>query len=125
MPYAPPAHSETEDLEWARELLLPARGVTIAEVENVVVGVLAVRPSNDAQWIDQLYVLPSHFNRGIGSQLLDFALKTLGRPIRLYTFQQNGRARAFYEKRGFRPVAFGDGTRNEEQCPDGLYERTN
>ena len=60
--------------------------------------------------------------QGIGTKLLDLARAELRPPIRLYTFQANERARCFYESRGFRAVAFGDGTGNEEKCPDVLYE---
>jgi len=38
------------------------------------------------------------------------------------TLEANQRARAFYERRGFRAIAFGDGSGNEERCPDVLYE---
>ncbi|MGE3511045.1 MAG: histone acetyltransferase, partial [Vicinamibacterales bacterium] len=30
--------------------------------------------------------------------------------------------RVFYERHGFVAVAFGDGSGNEERCPDILYE---
>jgi len=49
-------------------------------------------------------------------------LKELPPPIRLYTFQDNQRARNFYERRGFRAVTYSDGAGNEEKCPDMLYE---
>jgi ribosomal protein S18 acetylase RimI-like enzyme len=62
---------------------------------------------------------------GIGSRLLDCALATAPRPIRLYTFQQNTGARRFYERNGFLPIRFTDGAANEEQCPDVLYECAN
>ena len=32
------------------------------------------------------------------------------------------RARHFYEARGFEAIAFGNGSHNEERCPDVLYE---
>jgi ribosomal protein S18 acetylase RimI-like enzyme len=46
----------------------------------------------------------------------------LGSPIRLYTFQANHAAIRFYERHGFRPIRFGDGTDNEEKAPDVLME---
>ena len=122
MPYALPVHSEAEDLRWVGNSLLASGIVTVACVEGDVIGVSAVRNAEDAGWIDQLYVEPDHCGRGIGSQLLASALASLRRPVRLYTFQQNQRARAFYELHGFRPVKFGDGSTNEERCPDVLYE---
>ncbi len=48
----------------------------------------------------------------------------LPRPIRLYCFHANTGARAFYERHGFKAVAFSDGSTNEERCPDVLYVLT-
>ena len=44
--------------------------------------------------------------------------------MQLWTFQQNARARRFYEERGFRAVEFTDGEGNEEKTPDVRYEWT-
>jgi ribosomal protein S18 acetylase RimI-like enzyme len=122
LPYAPPAHTEAQDVDWARNALIPSGGVTVATFNGKVVGVLAVRHADDATWIDQLYVAPEHCGRGVGSLLIKAAMSSLARPIRLYTFQQNDGARRFYERFGFTPVEFGDGRKNEERCPDVLYE---
>jgi RimJ/RimL family protein N-acetyltransferase len=125
MPYAPPAHSETDDLSWARDSLIPLGGVTVALVNDEIIGVLAVKSTQGGSWIDQLYIHPEHCGRGVGSQLMTLALTSLRRPIRLYTFQQNKRSRRFYERFGFSPVEWGDGSKNEEGCPDMLYELVN
>lgn len=53
---------------------------------------------------------------------LELARSELPPPIRLYTFQCNQPARIFFERRGFGAIAFGDGSGNEEKCPDILYE---
>jgi len=100
----------------------PAGGTTVAVVDGLVVGMLAISQGADCGWIDQLYLLPEWVGRGIGTRLLEIARGTLTAPIRLYTFQCNQPARAFYERRGFEPIAFGDGSGNEERCPDVLYE---
>ena len=60
--------------------------------------------------------------RGIGSRLLGHAHGGLLRSIRLWTFQANAGARRFYERHGYRAIAFTDGRENEERCPDVLYE---
>jgi GNAT superfamily N-acetyltransferase len=73
-------------------------------------------------WLGQFYLLPSAVGQGIGTQLLAIAKERLGSPIRLYTFQANQEARRFYERHGFRAIAFGDGSDNEERCPDILLE---
>lgn len=48
--------------------------------------------------------------------------KALHLSIRLRTFQENHGARRFYERHGFKKLEFADGSGNEEQCPDMLYE---
>lgn len=132
MPFAPLAHSEAEIARWVAGQLIPGGGVTVAEHGGQVVGVLAVAHRADAHWIDQLYVHPAQCAAGVGSRLLHHALQQFAqpvqparprRPIRLYTFQANHHARAFYERQGFQAVAFSDGQGNEEHCPDVLYER--
>ncbi|MBW3588677.1 MAG: GNAT family N-acetyltransferase [Actinobacteria bacterium] len=120
--FAPLAHTDDEVRAWIRESLIPEAGVTVAVKAGSVVGMQAVSRDEEFSWIDQLYVDPDWVGRGIGSSLLEHALAELVPPIRLYTFQENRRSRGFYEGRGFRAVAFGDGTGNEEGCPDVLYE---
>ena len=46
-------------------------------------------------WIDQLYVLPERQGHGLGARLLDLA-KQRQAELRLWTFQRNRLARAFY-----------------------------
>ena len=120
---APLAHSDQNVREWIRRTLIPTGCTTVAVVDGLTVGLMAV--SNDGRygWIDHLYLLPGWIGRGIGTQLLDRAHRELSSPIRLYTFQCNHAARHFYERRGFKAIAFGDGSGNEEKCPDILYER--
>ena len=119
---APLAHSDDDVREWIRTQLIPAGRTAIAVVQGQVVGLLAISTGADAGWIENLYVLPTWVGRGIGTRLLALARQRLPAPIRLYTFQENHRARRFYESRGFRASAFGDGSGNEEKCPDVLYE---
>jgi len=119
---APLAHPDAAVRDWIRERLIPAGGTTVAVVDGAVVGLLAVSRDVDCGWIDQLYLLPGWVGRGIGTRLLEIARRDLAPPIRLYTFECNQPARAFYERRGFEAIAFGDGSGNEEGCPDILYE---
>ncbi len=120
--YAPSPHSDEEVRAWIRDVLLPSQQVTVAVVEGQIVGVLAMARIEGISWLTQLYLRPSHVAQGIGSRLLDLAVATAPLPIRLYTFQQNLSARRLYEKRGFVPIQFTDGSANEERCPDVLYE---
>ncbi len=123
LPFAPLAPTDDEVRAWVREVLLPSEAVTVAIVDDRIIGVLSVAQQQGASWITQLYLLPSHVAQGIGSGLLAHVISTATLPIRVYTFQQNAGARRFYERNGFRPIEFTDGRSNEEQCPDVLYER--
>jgi RimJ/RimL family protein N-acetyltransferase len=126
MPFAPSVHSDADSAQWVARHLIPGGGVTVAEHAGQVVGVLAVSRQADAHWIDQLYVHPAQCAAGVGGSLLRHVLQRLARlprPVRLHTFQANLHARAFYERHGFKAVAFSDGQGNEERCPDVLYER--
>ena len=119
---APLAQSDESVRGWVRERLIPAGRTTVAVVGGQIVGLMAIASTSDAGWIEQLYLHPAWIGRGIGTRLLELARTRLPPPIRLYTFQANQRARSFYERRGFKAVRFGDGSGNEEKCPDVLYE---
>ncbi|HZI60807.1 MAG TPA: GNAT family N-acetyltransferase [Pyrinomonadaceae bacterium] len=119
---APLVHSDQSVREWVRQELIPAGSVTVASVDGVVIGFVAMSRGNECSWMDQLYLLPTQTRRGIGTALLDHAKRELPSPIRLYTFQCNDAARQFYEHHGFRAVAYSDGSANEENRPDILYE---
>ena len=119
---APLVHSDDDVRDWIRRLLIPAGRTTVAVADGLVVGLLASSTGHDCSWIDQLYLHPGWVARGIGTRLLDFAGSRLLPPIRLYAFECNEQTRRFYEHRGFKAIAFGDGSGNEEKCPDVLYE---
>ena len=122
LPYAPMGHTDEEVCTWIEQSLLPAGQVTVAEMAGEIVGFVATTEADDHLWIDQLYVGPAFTGRGVGAALLRHAMTGASRPIRLHTFQANNGARRFYERFGFAPVAFTDGSTNEEKCPDVLYE---
>ena len=79
-------------------------------------GLLAVQPG----LLDRLYVEPERQRQGIGSVLLNKARGLLPDGFELYTHQANYRARAFYESRGLRAVAFGVSPAPESE-PDVKY----
>lgn len=122
MPYAPSAHPEHEVREWVATHLVASGGVVVAELVERVVGVMATSTVDGQSWITQMAVEPGLVGRGIGSDLLAFALNALPPPVHLWTFQQNVGARRFYERHGFEAVRFTDGQGNEERCPDVLYQ---
>lgn len=51
--------------------------------------------------LDDLYVLPSFQNRGIGSQILRKCIAESEKPLYLYVFTGNTRAIALYQRFGF------------------------
>jgi len=125
--FAPLAHPDEAVKRWVADQLMRASAVTVAVSGaglGTIVGMMALTRRDDVGWLDHLYVSPSHVGRGIGTRLLEHAKPELGSPIRLYTFQANEGARRFYERHGFRALAFCDGSGNEERCPDVLYEWT-
>lgn len=116
LPYLPELHTPAEDLWFFSERLLPECETWVAEAGEAIVGYVAFKPG----WIMHLYVHPEHQGAGVGPALLAKALED-GTPRQLWTFQQNARARRFYETRGFRLVRLTDGADNEEKTPDALY----
>ena len=121
--FAPLKHSDQAVRRWVADRLIPLGGVIVAyDADESVVGMMALSRTEATGWIDHLYLLPTAVRQGLGTRLLEHAKATLGPPIRLYSFQANEGARRFYERHGFQSVAFGDGSENEEGCPDVLYE---
>lgn len=55
--------------------------------------------------IRSLYIHPDHYSKGYGAKLIDYALKALTElglnKAYLFTFENNYRARKFYERLGF------------------------
>ena len=80
-------------LRFFAERFLPANEVWVADAEGRVAGYVGFDPD----WINHLYVHPDFQGQGLGPQLLALAVAD-GRPRRLWTFQQNARARRFYER---------------------------
>ena len=64
---------------------------------DVIVGFIALKDRH----IDQLYVDPNHQRRGIGTALLEQAIRSVPGRITLDVFEDNLGARAFYEKHAF------------------------
>jgi len=116
LPFLPELHTAEEDLAYVSGRLMAEDEVWVAEIEGSVAGYIAFREG----WIDHLYVHPDRQGQGIGPRLLTRAMED-GQPRQLWTFQENTRARQFYEARGFRAIQFTDGAGNEERRPDVRY----
>lgn len=122
LPYAPLAHSDDAVKRWVRERLVITADIHLAIQNKEIVGYIALIQEHKANWIDHLYLHPTYVGKGIGTALMQIAKAKLTPPIHLYCFQQNMDARRFYERHGFVAIEFGDGSGNEENCPDVLYQ---
>ncbi|MGB9150459.1 MAG: GNAT family N-acetyltransferase [Burkholderiales bacterium] len=120
--YAPLMHSDKNIFDWIENSLIPSGGVTVALIENKIIGMSATSWHGGFGWIDQLYIVPQHIGQGAGTALLMYALQKLPPPIRLYTFQANDSASRFYQRHGFVAIEFSDGANSEERAADILYE---
>ena len=114
--FLPQLHTLDENIGFMTGVLMPQHEVWVAEDSEAVVGYVAFRPGR----IQHLYVRPRAQGRGVGPRLLAQAMAD-GTEKDLWTFQDNTRARRFYEARGFRAVEFTDGDGNEEKTPDVRY----
>ena len=109
-------HFFYEDRDYFQNQILMRNMVWAATVGELPVGFIAMK--NDL--IDQLYVHPNHWRKGIGRSLLDFAKTRCPDHLWLYTLQINANARAFYEKNGFIAEKFGFSPPPENE-PDVEY----
>jgi GNAT superfamily N-acetyltransferase len=111
------AHDADAVRFWFAGVLVPGGGVWVAAPNQVTAGFIAIKDD----WIDHLYLRPESWRRGIGAALLAHAKALRPGGLRLWCFQVNARARAFYEAQGFIAERFTDGSDNEEHEPDILY----
>jgi GNAT superfamily N-acetyltransferase len=117
MPWLPAIHDLTETQDWMADEVLAKTQVRVADRDGAICGYASVSPG----WLNHLYVSTEHQGQGVGSQLFEWAKQRSPSGFRLWTFQRNARARAFYEARGCRSVLFTDGAANEELTPDAMY----
>jgi GNAT superfamily N-acetyltransferase len=116
----PPAHPDDDVRRWLGDELLPNTETWVAADPSASGRVVALLALSDAT-VEQLYVAPDWIGRGVGRRLIDLAKRRRPDGLELYCFQANANARRFYERHGFAPVTFGDGSGNEERQPDVLY----
>jgi ribosomal protein S18 acetylase RimI-like enzyme len=115
--FLPTLHTDEEHRAFIRDLVV--RGdVWIAAEDGRIVGMAAL--AGDV--LRQLYIHPDAQGRGAGSALLDKVKELRSAGFTFWVFQQNTRARRFYESHGCRVVRLTDGSDNDENTPDALYE---
>jgi ribosomal protein S18 acetylase RimI-like enzyme len=96
-------HALDEAKAFFRSHVLANCEVWVAVDSSTLLGLLALQ----IPWIRQFAVFPAYQRRGVGEALLGKARERSPGGLQLFTFQRNQPARAFYEKHGFAPVAFG------------------
>jgi GNAT superfamily N-acetyltransferase len=116
----PPGHPDDDVRRWLATELLPRHEVWVATDPADADRVVALMALSDTM-VEQLYVTPEWMGRGVGRRMIDLAKERRPDGLELWCFQVNRRAREFYERNGFEPVRFGDGSGNEEHQPDVLY----
>jgi ribosomal protein S18 acetylase RimI-like enzyme len=97
------SHSPEDDTWYLRDIMSAECEVWLAEVDGHIAGLMALKE----ELIDQLFVRVDLQGRGVGTALLHKAMELSPTRLRLYTYQRNISARAFYEKHGFKAVRFG------------------
>jgi GNAT superfamily N-acetyltransferase len=90
-------HPIEEQERYLLEEVIPKNDVRVARLDGRIVGFVAATPESVAQ----LYVRKGFHRRGIGTRLLDWAKSRSNGSLRLFTFERNAGARAFYERHGF------------------------
>jgi len=74
-----------------------------------------------SDWLGHLYVHPDEIGTGVGHALFKHVTTLRPGGFQFWVFQQNERARRFYEAHGAVAVEFTDGEGNEEKTPDVRY----
>ena len=117
MPWLPRLHSAAEDRRFmAEQVIWASDEVLVVRRDGRPVAFLALRGA----MVEHLYVEPGAQREGIGSALLEAAKARRPAWLRLWVFQRNEGAVAFYERHGFAEVERTDGAGNEEREPDVL-----
>ena len=68
------------------------------------IGIIAVVVAPDCVKVNQLFLLPEHQGKGIGSKCMSLIMdegRRMGLPVRLRVLNVNQRALAFYQRLGF------------------------
>ncbi|HEV8097182.1 MAG TPA: GNAT family N-acetyltransferase [Burkholderiales bacterium] len=85
---------------------IAASSTQIIELENTAIGIQVVEREQDCIRLAQLFILPEHQRRGIGSKLIERLLaeaRSARLPLRLRVLRVNP-AFALYQRMGFKVI---------------------
>jgi len=116
MPWLPRIHTQADDLRFITGLVAGSGEVLVARHRSRPLGFVAL---SDLM-LEHLYVASDAQRAGIGSALLETAKSRRPAGLRLWVFQRNEGALAFYARHGFTEIERTDGAGNEEGEPDVL-----
>jgi putative acetyltransferase len=119
MPWLPRLHTEAEDRRYFEGVVRECE-VLVVRRDGQAIAFIALKDDT----VEHLYVRPEAQRAGIGSALLQAAKSRSPSGLRLWTFQRNQGARAFYARHGFAELQLTDGSGNEEREPDVLLAWT-
>ena len=115
--FLPTLHTPEEDRHFLAGVIAK-QDVWVAEREGRILGFISLKQRVGTFF----YVEPGEHGAGVGSALFEQAQHARPEGFEFWVFQRNEKARRFYERRGCRAVRFTDGSGNEENEPDVLYE---
>ena len=109
--FLPQLHTHDENVEFFRRCVLEGEAYMLGDGFSILSGAM----------LSHLYVHPRSFGTGVGHALFEHATSVRPDGFEFWVFQQNERARRFYEAHGATAVEFTDGSGNEERTPDVRY----
>jgi ribosomal protein S18 acetylase RimI-like enzyme len=114
--FLPVLHTREERLAFFGGLL-ETHEVWVDEEDGVLLGFCTI-----SDMLDHFYIDPPAFGTGVADALFEHVTSCRPDGFTLWVFQQNARARRFYERHGCVVLELTDGAGNEERTPDALYE---
>jgi putative acetyltransferase len=112
--FLPQLHTHDENVAFFRRCVSEGEAYVLGDGFAILTGPM----------LSHLYVHPRAFGTGVGHALFEHAKTCRPDGFDFWVFQQNHRARRFYEAHGATAVEFTDGSGNEERTPDVRYEWT-
>ena len=116
--WLPRVHTPEEVARHYKDVIYRNCKILVVAAKERVIGFVALDPDHT---IVSLHVLGNFRSQGVGHLLLENARIEFPNHMQLWTFQNNVRAQAFYQREGFAVVNQTDGD-NEEGLADLLME---